>query len=73
LDYLRKKEIGCEVYYPVPFHRQECFAYLKCNDADYPVSNNASENSLALPIYPELTNEQIKFVVDSISEFMISN
>ena len=73
LEYLRKKEIGCEVYYPVPFHRQECFAYLKCNDADYPVSNNASENSLALPIYPELTNEQIKFVVDSISEFMASN
>lgn len=73
LEYLRKKEIGCEVYYPVPFHRQECFAYLKCNDADYPVSNNASENSLALPIYPELTNEQIKFVVESVSEFMKQN
>ncbi|MCL4547534.1 MAG: DegT/DnrJ/EryC1/StrS family aminotransferase [Bacteroidetes bacterium] len=73
LDYLRKKEIGCEVYYPVPFHRQECFAFLKCIDTDYPVSNNASENSLALPIYPELTNEQIKFVVDSISEFTKQN
>ncbi|MCL4549972.1 MAG: DegT/DnrJ/EryC1/StrS family aminotransferase [Bacteroidetes bacterium] len=73
LDFLRRKEIGCDIYYPVPFHRQECFDYLKCNDADYPVSNNASENSLALPIYPELTNEQIKFVVDSISEFMISD
>lgn len=72
-DFLKKKEIGCEVYYPVPFHRQECFAYLKCNDADYPVSNNAAETSLALPIYPELSNEQIKYVVDCIAEFYKSN
>ncbi len=70
LDLLRKKEIGCEVYYPVPFHRQECFTYLNCNDADYPVSNKAAENSLALPIYPELSKEQIKYVVDSIAGFM---
>ena len=73
LDFLRKKEISCEVYYPVPFHRQVCFDYLKCNDDDYPVSNNAAEHSLALPIYPELTEEQIKYVVDSISEFMLAN
>lgn len=72
-EFLKKKEIGCEVYYPVPFHRQECFAYLNCEDADYPVSNNAAENSLALPIYPELTNEQIKFVVDSVLEFTKGN
>lgn len=70
IDFLRKREIGCEIYYPVPFHRQECFAYLKCKDGDYPVSNCAANDSLALPIYPELSNEQIKFVVDSVSEFM---
>ena len=70
INYLRQKEIGCEIYYPVPFHRQECFAYLKCKDEDYPVSNNAATSSIALPIYPELSNEQIKFVVDSIAEFM---
>lgn len=70
INYLRQKEIGCEIYYPVPFHRQECFAYLKCKDEDYPVSNNAASSSIALPIYPELSNEQIKFVVDSIAEFM---
>ena len=70
LDFLRKKEIGCEIYYPVPFHRQECFSYLKNNDGEFPNSNFASENSLALPIYPELSDEQIKYVVDSISEFM---
>ena len=71
-DFMKKKEIGCEVYYPVPFHRQECFAYLNCVDSEFPVSNDAAENSLALPIYPELTNEQIKYVVDSIAEFMRS-
>lgn len=69
-DFLKKKEIGCEVYYPVPFHRQECFANLKNKDADYPVANDAAEKSLALPIYPELTNQQIKYVVDSIAEFV---
>ena len=70
IDYLRKKEIGCEIYYPVPFHRQECFSYLKCKDEDYPVSNSAASSSIALPIYPELSNEQIKFVVDTIADFM---
>jgi dTDP-4-amino-4,6-dideoxygalactose transaminase len=68
LDYIRSKEIGCDIYYPVPFHRQECFTYLNCVDAEYPVANNAAEYSIALPIFPELSNEQIKFVVDSIKE-----
>ena len=68
--HLSQKEIGNEIYYPVPFHRQECFAYLKANDSDYRHSNFAAEHCLALPIYPELTKEQIGFVVDSIAEFM---
>ena len=69
LDFIRKNEIGCDIYYPVSFHRQECFAYLNNNDKEYPVSNQASETSLALPIFPELTSEQLKFVVDTIAEF----
>lgn len=70
LEFMKKKEVGCAIYYPVPFHRQECFAYLNCKDAEFPNSNSAAENSLALPIYPELSDEQIKYVVDSISEFV---
>ncbi|MBM4172002.1 MAG: DegT/DnrJ/EryC1/StrS family aminotransferase [Ignavibacteria bacterium] len=70
-DFLKSKEIGCEVYYPVPFHRQECFAYLNCSDDDYTHSNKAAEHTLALPIYPELSEEQIKYVVDSIAEFVM--
>ena len=68
-DFLLKNEIGVEIYYPVPFHRQECFAYLNSVDSDYPNSNFAAETSLALPIFPELTDEQITYVVDSISEY----
>ncbi|MBS3945259.1 MAG: DegT/DnrJ/EryC1/StrS family aminotransferase [Melioribacter sp.] len=70
LEYMKKKDIGCEVYYPVPFHRQECFSYLDSKDVDFPHSNNAAKNSIALPIYPELTDEQIKYVVDTIAKFM---
>lgn len=69
-EYLKKKDIGCEVYYPVPFHRQECFQYLNCKDSDYPVSNAAAVQSLALPVYPELSEEQIKFVVEMVAKFM---
>ncbi|MEG8945511.1 DegT/DnrJ/EryC1/StrS family aminotransferase [Rosettibacter firmus] len=69
INYLKSKEIGCEIYYPVPFHRQECFSYLGYKDDEFPVSNNAAETSLALPIYPELSEEQIKYVVNTIKEF----
>ena len=67
-SFLTKKEIGTEIYYPVPFHRQECFAYLGAKDSDYPHSNFAAEHSIALPIYPELTEPQIEYVVKCISE-----
>ncbi|MFZ1080458.1 MAG: DegT/DnrJ/EryC1/StrS family aminotransferase [Candidatus Kryptoniota bacterium] len=68
--FLAVNDIGTEIYYPVPFHRQECFAYLKCKDSDYPHSNFAASHSLALPIYPELAQDQIKYVVTSIDEFV---
>jgi dTDP-4-amino-4,6-dideoxygalactose transaminase len=53
----------------VPFHRQECFAYLGTDDKEYPRANTAAETSLALPIYPELAPEQIDYVVQSVKEF----
>jgi dTDP-4-amino-4,6-dideoxygalactose transaminase len=67
--HLTANGIGTEVYYPVPFHRQECFASLGCTDADYPNANTAAETSLALPIYPELTGAQIEYVVAKIEQF----
>lgn len=66
---LTQAGIGTEIYYPVPFHRQECFADLQTNDADFPVANFAAEHSLALPIYPELREEQLRYVVETIARF----
>ncbi|MCX6141113.1 MAG: DegT/DnrJ/EryC1/StrS family aminotransferase [Candidatus Kapabacteria bacterium] len=67
--HLQSKGIGAEIYYPVPFHRQECYAHLHLNDGDYPVSNCLAATVLSVPIYPELTTAQIREVVATIVEF----
>jgi len=72
-DFLLKNEIGCEIYYPVPFHQQECFADLGYKDRDFPIAETAGDTTLALPIYPELNTEQQQFVVDKIKEFNSGN
>lgn len=69
-DFLTQKGVGVEIYYPVPFHRQECFTYLNYDVNAYPVADCCANDSLALPIYPELSTEQITYVVDMIAEFM---
>lgn len=68
--HLTENGIGNEIYYPVPFHRQECFRYLGQEDSKFPASNFAAEHSLALPIYPELTEEQVRYVVRIIASFV---
>jgi len=68
-DYLASRRIGTEIYYPVPFHRQECFAGIASADAAFPVADRAAERCLALPIYGELTPAQLRHVVKSIAEF----
>jgi len=71
-DHLQKAGIGCEVYYPVPFHLQECFQPLGYGKNDFPESQTAALESLALPIYPEIQPSQIGTVVETIREFCIS-
>jgi dTDP-4-amino-4,6-dideoxygalactose transaminase len=66
---LQQQRIGTEIYYPVPFHRQECFAPLHPRLDAFPVADRASADSLALPIYGELTEEQQRHVVASIAAF----
>ncbi len=67
--FLNKNEIGHEVYYPVPFHEQECFKYLGYKEGDFPNSEHAARSSIALPIYPELTTEMQDFVIEKIGDF----
>lgn len=66
-DHLARQGVGTEIYYPVPFHRQECFALFVPADAPFPVADRAAATSLALPIYSELTSDQQRHVVDSIA------
>jgi dTDP-4-amino-4,6-dideoxygalactose transaminase len=64
--------IETQMYYPVPFHLQECFSALGHKPGDFPEAERAVQETLALPIYPELTEAQQAYVVDRISSFLRS-
>jgi dTDP-4-amino-4,6-dideoxygalactose transaminase len=62
--------VSTEIYYPVPFHLQDCFSDLGYHEGDFPHAENAGKSSLAIPIYPELRDEQLLYVVEKIKEFI---
>jgi dTDP-4-amino-4,6-dideoxygalactose transaminase len=69
MEHLKARGVGTKVYYPIPLHLQACFNYLGYKEGQFPESESAAKETLALPVYPELTEEQQVYVVESIKGF----
>lgn len=68
-EFLKSKDIATEIYYPLPLHLQKCYKKLKYQEDSLPVAEEISKTCLSLPIYPELTEEQIKQIADAVNSF----
>jgi dTDP-4-amino-4,6-dideoxygalactose transaminase len=68
-SHLKEKGIGTKVYYPIPLHRQKCFHYLGYKEGSFPQAERAARETIALPVYPELTDDQQNYVVEAIKSF----
>jgi len=70
MQHLLDKGIPCAIYYPIPLHSQKAYADSRYNEADFPVTNQLVKEVISLPMHTELDDEQIKFITDSVLEFL---
>ncbi|TGD57718.1 DegT/DnrJ/EryC1/StrS family aminotransferase [Flavobacterium humi] len=70
LDYLQSKQIPCAIYYPIPLHSQKAYLDARYKEEDFPVTNQLVQEVISLPMHTELEDEQIKFITDSVLEFL---
>ncbi len=68
-EYLAKNEVGTDLIYPVPLHLQKCYAELGCGKGSFPIAEKAAETCMSLPIFPELTDAQVEYVINAINSF----
>ena len=71
IEHLKGKGIDARIYYPIPLHLQKCFKYLGYKKGDFRESEKAAAEVLAIPVYPELTKEELDYIVASIKEFRV--
>ncbi|MGY0372980.1 DegT/DnrJ/EryC1/StrS family aminotransferase [Clostridium sp. JNZ J1-5] len=69
VEHLKKNEVGYSIYYPMPLHLQKSFEYLGYKKGDFPVAERVSEKIIALPIYPEMTMDEVEYVCETIKNF----
>ena len=70
MQHLLDKGIPCAIYYPIPLHSQKAYADTRYNESDFPVTNQLVKEVISLPMHTELDDEQIKFITDSVLEFL---
>ncbi len=70
LKHLQSKEIPCAIYYPIPLHSQKAYADVRYKEEDFPITNQLANEVISLPMHTELDDEQIKYITDSILEFL---
>jgi dTDP-4-amino-4,6-dideoxygalactose transaminase len=68
--HLQEKQIPCAIYYPIPLHKQKAYADSRYREEDFPVTNQLSDEVIALPMHTELEKEQQEFIIQTILEFL---